>query len=244
MRLLSILLAAAAGIISFLHGSPGTAEASCDAHYLNGTEPTIPERFEARTKELCYDSFALLHSGLTRSALWSAERLTPESIAAARRVERTGQFFPEPQVLPSDRSELEDYRGSGFDRGHLAPSGNMPTTTSQHESFTLANIVPQAPTLNRNAWANLERNVRDAVQSQGTAYVVTGPLYLGNELQSLRSRVLVPTHIWKAIHIPNRGTNVYIAKNTDDSGIAHMSVDLFTKTYGIDPFPALSDDGK
>src|SRR3546814_14226412 len=92
---------------------------------------------------------------------------------------------------------LPIYRRSGYDRGHLAPSGNMPNKESQAESFSLANIVPQNGELNRGIWADLESDIRDTIVRYGVGYIVTGPLFLGGEIDTLHGRVMIPTHIWK-----------------------------------------------
>src|SRR3546814_5936594 len=103
----------------------------------------------SKSRESCYSSFAALHSGVSRTALWSAEFLSKDRIGSARKIERTSEFFAETQIPVSESAELDDYRRSGYDRGHLAPSGNMPNKESQAESFSLANNVPQNGELNR-----------------------------------------------------------------------------------------------
>src|SRR3546814_7784358 len=89
----------------------------------------------SKSREICYSSFAALHSGVSRTALWSAEFLSKDRIGSARKIERTSEFFAETQIPVSESAELDDYRRSGYDRGHLAPSVNMPNKESQAESL-------------------------------------------------------------------------------------------------------------
>ncbi len=67
------------------------------------------------------------------------------------------------------------------------------------ESFSLANIVPQNPSNNRRIWSRIEEAVRRLVEKSGDAYIVTGPIFSGRQLQTIgESRVFVPTQLYKA----------------------------------------------
>jgi len=77
--------------------------------------------------------------------------------------ERSDEFYADARLPRSERSELQDYQGSGFDRGHMAPAGDMATTESMAQSFSLANIVPQHSINNRKAWASIEKATRKYV---------------------------------------------------------------------------------
>jgi endonuclease G len=116
----------------------------------------------------------------------------------------------------------------------------MPSTRSQAQSFTLANIIPQTANLNRRAWRSIESKIRYAAYGSGSAYVVTGPLFIGSRLDTLRGRVFVPSHVWKAVHIPGRGSIVYVATNQRTPTINAMTISQFSRQYAINPFPALS----
>jgi endonuclease G len=176
------------------------APSACPWHVADGQAPDpVDPRLSAKTRELCFVGFAVLHSGVTRTPLWAAEHLTRGRVNAAEAMERTSTFHAEPRVPPDERAELADYARSGFDRGHLAPSGDMPDERSQQESFTLANIVPQNPDNNRNLWGPIESVVRPFAQTEGELYVVTGPIFQGARLKRLHGRVLVPTHVFKGI---------------------------------------------
>ena len=84
----------------------------------------------------------------------------------------------------------------------MTPSGDMPDEAAQQERFSLANIVPQTPELNRGIWERIETTAREMAQRDGEIYIVTGPAYHGQDLQSLQGHVLVPTSTWKAIYDP------------------------------------------
>lgn len=79
-----------------------------------------------------------MHSGISKTPLWSAEYLTASAIDAD--VPRKDKFHEETLLPQSERAELKDYAKSGYDRGHMAPSADMPTESAQADSFSLANI--------------------------------------------------------------------------------------------------------
>ena len=214
---------------------------SCSDHHPSGGRPALANaKLASGTRPLCFAAFAALHSGVTRSPLWVAEHLTRASVEAARRLDtRDNRFHSEERLPTPERAELADYRGSGFDRGHMAPSGDMGDPTHDYESFSLANIVPQDGPLNRGGWADLEGYVRDLAGKLGEAYVVTGPAYIGGSVRRLNGRVLVPTHVWKAIHVPGQGAGAWIATNDARAEWEVVSVAALTARVGVDPFPSL-----
>src|SRR3546814_5480141 len=71
--------------------SAAAAPANCTLQYLDGKAPLIPEKQRSKSREICYSSFAALHSGVSRTALWSAEFLSKDRIGSARKIERTSE---------------------------------------------------------------------------------------------------------------------------------------------------------
>jgi endonuclease G len=215
--------------------------AACSTQFLDGTEPALVNpRLAQQTELLCFHGFAVLHSGVTRTPLYAAEHLTRGRIEAAHGVRRVNQFHPEDRLPPEQRAEISDYARSGYDRGHMAPSGDMPDARSQAESFSLANMVPQAPRLNRGVWEGIESAVRDLAVQEGDIYVVTGPLFRGEELQALKGRVLVPSDTFKAVYDPERGGSAaYVCSNTNTPSCHVISVAALEQLSGIDAFPSL-----
>jgi len=225
---------------------PAAAGTSCPATFAGGLAPALAKASLARdTREICLQSFTVLHSGVTRTPLWSAEHLTRASVSAARGMDRTNAFHPEASLQPPGRAELSDYARSGYDRGHMAPSGDMPDAVSQEQSFTLANMVPQDPDNNRNLWASIETAVRDLAAREGEAYVVTGPAFRGETLKSLKGRVLVPTDVWKAVYVPRTGmAGAYLAPNDASGEWKAVSLAQLREATGIDAFPSLPESAK
>lgn len=182
----------------------------------------------------------MLHSGVARTPIYAAEYLTRSSVIAAQAlVTRDNRFHAETLLPRSERAELSDYTRSGYDRGHMAPSGNMGDTDSDYESFSLANIVPQAGRLNRTSWAELESYVRNLTVQLEEVYVVTGPMYEGKNLRSLKRRVLVPTSVWKAVYVPGQGAGAWIATNKARSRWQVVPITTLIARSGVDPFPTL-----
>jgi endonuclease G len=214
---------------------------SCAGTHPSGSAPTIPSKLMASTVVRCRISFEILHSGLTRTPLWVSERLTRETVTAARDLERVDRYRPDSSLPRNQRAELSDYRRSGWDRGHMAPNDDMPNDRSQQEAFELSNISPQAPDLNRGPWKELESDVRRYAARAGVAYVVTGVLFEGGELDTLPGgRVAIPTSFWKAVHVPKDGSVVMVAANERGARPMPMSIDAFVRRTGIDPFPSIS----
>ena len=151
--------------------------AACRQFFANGNPPIVAPRPTHRA--LCYDAFAILHSGESKTAVFVAEKLNRASVIDADE-KRTNKFFTDARLRSSERATLEDYKGSGYDRGHMAPAGDMPTAHAMAQSFSLANVVPQAPEHNRGVWAKtVEKATRSyAARASGDVYVITGPVFM------------------------------------------------------------------
>lgn len=218
----------------------GSQTSGCARFFVGGKPPALTDdKFKPKTRMLCFRSFAVLHSGVVRQPLWSAEMVTAAAVDLARQMTREDNFHAEERIPVGERAELKDYSRSGYDRGHLAPNGDMASREAADESFSLANIGPQAAGLNRGSWERLESSIRRQSRG-GNVYVVTGPLFIGPVLATHDDgRVKVPTHDWKGIYAEGRGATIFIATNEQRPKWTTLSVNQFAKVYGIDPFPGL-----
>lgn len=228
---------AAAALLAASLASAG----ECPSHYVDGRLPEIRNpKMSAATTELCYGVFGVMHSGITRTPLWSAEHLTAQNIEAAKNLSRENSFHPEPRLPARARAELADYARSGYDRGHMAPNGDMPDRETQHESFTLANMVPQDAENNRHIWAGIEGVVRKLAQKEGDLYVITGPAFIGGNLQKV-GNVLVPTHLYKLVYSPRqRAGAAFFIENRGDAQYEVLSIAQLEEQVGINLLPSLT----
>ena len=143
-------------------------QTNCPEHFSGGQTPDfLNQKLTAKTREICYSGYAVMHSGITRTPLYAGEHLTRKRLEEARGLRRSSKFFADPHLPPNERAELKDYARSGYDRGHVAPSGDMPNPKAQQECFSLANMVPQDPQNNRGVWEGVESAVRQMTKERG-----------------------------------------------------------------------------
>lgn len=116
--------------------------------------------------------------------------------------------FREDTTLPAGWYQVHetDYSGSGFDRGHMCPSGDRTISVSANSAtFLMTNMIPQMPANNQGPWASLESYSRTLVSQGNELYVVSG----GQGLQFFiaNGHVAVPAQTWKVIVVLTNGTN-------------------------------------
>ncbi|WP_297505788.1 DNA/RNA non-specific endonuclease [Ferrovum sp.] len=228
-----------------------SAESLCPEQYPDGVQPTVlnaPGR--NNLMELCapHGGFASEYSPELRVPLYSVEHLTAEHIVKhqKRKQIRTDSFRPDDRLTHEQRAELEDYRRSGFDRGHMAPDADSWDEESEYDTFVLSNMVPQAPENNRGLHAHIEGAVRHLAKREGSIYVFTGPVFQGNT-SMMRRRVVIPSGIFKLVYDPSRhAAAAYLENNVDGpQGQVYRVItpSELTQLTGIDFLPGIKHLG-
>jgi len=225
-------------------GNDADSFSACRQFFAGGKPPIVAPR--PMNRDLCYDAFAILHSGESKTAVFVAEKLNRASIADANE-KRTNKFFPDARLRSFERATLDDYKGSGFDRGHMAPAGDMPTAQAMAQSFSLANMVPQAPELNRGVWAkSVEGATRKyASRATGDVFVITGPVYEPSILLSQSvgpGQVRVPKYLFKLVYDQdtNRAWAHWLLNDDATRGSKPISYAELVKRTGVDFLPGVT----
>ncbi|XP_038164734.1 endonuclease domain-containing 1 protein-like [Cyprinodon tularosa] len=111
---------------------------------------------------------------------------------------------PVPKDVIESQAVLDDYKNSGFTRGHLAPSSHQNTKEDKEATFTLTNIVPQKEQSNSGPWETWEEKVRKSFKNycKGEMYVITGVMPYESNTPLINGRVAVPEYIWSAYCCP------------------------------------------
>lgn len=241
LRLLLFLQLLSLGGISAQEAQSLLAVALCPA--TAGTEAAQDHEMRGCS------GFSLCYRESFENAEWVGYVLTKEKLVKA--AARKNNFRSDPAVSTGS-AEPDDYAGSGYDRGHLAPSADMTwNEESASESFLMSNMSPQRPQFNRGMWKNLEAKIRTCAKQFEAVYVITGPVLEkpAEEYEFIgKNRVAVPEFFYKAVLARDNGGNfsaaAFILPNEKCAGTVFdyiVSVNEAERRTGIDFFSALDD---
>ena len=162
---------------------------------------------------------------------------------------RGSKFIPDSEVRGRQAVD-DDYRNSGWDRGHLAPAADMKwSEQAMDESFYLSNISPQNGNLNRGVWKSIEELTRDNAQRYGEILVVTGPVFTNKKGLGYigDNRVIIPNGFYKVLLAYDNGyTGIgFYCENVAGKkklSTYARSIDEIENITGIDFFHLLPDE--
>jgi endonuclease G len=219
---------------------PAKAFADCPTFFVEGHVPApAAAPHLGKLRALCYEAFAVLHNGESKTPVYVVQRLNRAAIDDADE-KRTNKFFADARLPRGERAEVDDYKRSGYSRGHMAPAGDMPTAQAMAQSFSLANMVPQAIKHNSGPWARIEKDTRSyAHRAQGDVYVFTGPVFDAKSSAIGDGRVLVPSHLYKLVYdATTRRSWAYWQANDDAERVSKpISYEELVQRTGIQFLP-------
>lgn len=205
--------------------------------------------FPTTKRKLLYldnSSFRVGYDEELRMPAWVAYRLFDGKWHASGK--RPDAFLPDSRLSAPVKSE--DYTGSGYDRGHLAPNSAIARCygpEAQKETFVLSNIVPQKHSFNAGVWKNLEqREIGNYALRYGEVWIVAGPVF-GKKIHRTKTGLPIPEKLFKIIAC-FRGGKVYaIAFLMDQKADGHFnkylcSIDEIEELTGLDFLPKLTEE--
>jgi endonuclease G len=232
------ILIVALSLSATVHASD-TDFAKCSQYFPNQTPPVVSNQDAIKPRALCFSEFAVLHSGKTRTPFYVAERLNKETLKQAHK-KRTDKFFADARLPRAERAELADYKGSGYDRGHMAPAADMHSEEGMAQCFSLANMIPQAPINNRKSWADIEKATRQYVmRASGDVFVISGPVFDAHPATIGANRVAVPKYLYKLVIDPaTHRVWAHWIENADDAKVERpIPYEELVKRTGIEFLP-------
>ncbi len=194
-----------------------------------------------------HTGYTLSYNEEAEQPSWVAYELTKDEVLGGGT--REDSFKEDPSVITGSAT-LADYKGSGYDRGHMAPAADFKwSSEAMSDTFFLSNMSPQAPSFNRGIWADLEAAVRTMAYDNDEIYVVTGPVLTDGPYETIgKNKVAVPKRYYKVVLdykdpdikaigfvLPNEGSSEPLSSFA-------MSVNDVEDITGIDFFPRLPDD--
>ncbi|WP_299462474.1 DNA/RNA non-specific endonuclease [uncultured Microscilla sp.] len=186
------------------------------------------------------DQFVLSYNRDRGLANWVSWHLSPEWRGSA---DRQDDFRPDTDVPEAwYRVTQNDYRSSGFDRGHICPSADRTRSVSDNSAtFVMTNMMPQAPNNNRETWRLLEEYGRDLITQGNEVYIISGAYGQGGTGSNggttntiAGGRVVVPSNTWKVIIVlPNGSDDVNrITKDTRIIAVDMPNTQNIEKDWG------------
>lgn len=213
-----------------------------EPHIISYLELPKPKENEEIIHHLAYK---LSYNEVHEQANWVAYELTKEETIS--HFKRTNKFIVDDQVKNGSANN-DDYLNSGYDRGHLAPAGDMGwSEEAMKESFYYSNMSPQNPNFNRGIWKKTEELTREWAFENNNLYIVTGPILTSNLPSIGENKVSIPNYFYKAILdytqpslksiaflIPNKATNETLKNFV-------ISIDSLENLIGYDLYYQLPD---
>lgn len=167
-------------------------------------------------------------------------------------------FQEDPELPEECRTKLSDYRGSGYDRGHICPSADrLCSMEANGQTFYLSNMHPQHNLFNAGLWAEMENQLRRWNRSsfRDTLYVCKGGTIEDyGATQGVKSHtssgLIVPRYFFMAVLCKRGGMYKALGFWAEHLNADHsadklsdyvVSIDELERRTGIDFFCNLPD---
>jgi endonuclease G, mitochondrial len=230
----------AIGMILSLAG-PSLAQAAIHLALGNPTSAVADAKTHPDNFFMDKGIFALSYNSKKGTANWVSWRLAKDDF---RHVKRIDSFHADPDLpAPLHKVTENDYKGSGFDRGHMCPDADRNSTEEREaQTFTMTNMVPQSPQLNEQTWKMLEEHCRGLASAGKELYIIAGPFgqtgtgkikNTGKEVTTATisgGAITVPSHCWKIVVVLDPGPEPAAARVKKDTQVIAVCAGRITRS--------------
>ena len=208
------------------------------------TQKNVPERVLEKS------NYTVSFNRETNLPNWVAWSITSEELI--ERESRTNNFQPDPELPVHEAVTTDDYKNSGYDRGHMCPAAdNKYHWRAMDESFYMTNICPQNHNLNAGVWSTLEQQCRRWAHGDTVVHIVCGPiLYDGAKSRYIGTKhlVRVPDAFFKVVLVgyeqgTPQGIGFIFENKAGKKAISHYvcTINEVENITGFDFFPLMED---
>jgi endonuclease G, mitochondrial len=190
--LTSLALLAMAFTASAWDQRPVNPVEACQVHSPYGFAAT-----QRAATPICREAYLVAYDAPVRIPVYVAYTLQPQNALGC--FPRTNAFVADQSVQGG--ATPSDYVGTGYDKGHAAPDGDLSFTQQvEYESFLMTNMYPQHGSLNRGIWKLLETSVRGwAVQLNQSYTIYVGAMYGAGDEFIANGKIIVPHAYYKIV---------------------------------------------
>lgn len=183
----------------------------------------------------------------TKNSLWVSYNLQKRYFEGRKYV-KNRKFKPSPDIKRRFSAELDSYKKTGYDRGHLAKQEDMKgrNRNCELEACYLNNVSPQLKNFNRGIWKNLEDQCQEWLLGFDEGWVITGPVF-DSQKELLKNDLEIPDAFYKILvlrkkdNLEFRSFLIPHINRKDDSFKYQTSIDEVEKVTNLDFFPLMDD---
>ena len=241
---LFLILAILFVVLAFLTPTESEMEDRYNPSYIENLE--IPSG--GKGEVIQHTGYTLSYNEEYEVPQWVAYELTREEVVT-QSVERKDNFR-EDKAVSTGSATLNDYKKSGYDRGHMAPAADFRWSfDAMNDTFYLSNMCPQTHAFNAGIWSDLEEAVRSIAYEDECIYVVTGPVLTDGPYETIgENKVAVPNYFYKVIldySAPTvKAIGFIMPHENSKEPLSYFAVTVaeVENMTGLDFFPLLPDD--
>jgi endonuclease G len=176
---------------------------ACGGGNSLNSETSYKEKFinESNCSQIIDNEFIVMCYDYKKKAVKSVAYTLLGDLMNETNIDKRPSFYVEKELKSKDRISSTDYTNSGYDKGHMAPDAAFDWSEESLEAvYTLADIIPQAPQVNRRSWAKLERYVRTKAEELGELNIVNVVKYGQRSSRMGKNRMAISKGYYKILY--------------------------------------------